>query len=39
MYRSVFTDLRISYAIWKADDKNIDPTEWPFPKTVKKDSK
>lgn len=26
MYRSVFTDLRISYAIWKADDKNIDPT-------------
>lgn len=34
MYRSVFTDLRISYSIWKADDKNIDPTEWPFPKTV-----
>lgn len=34
MYRSVFTDLRITYSIWKADDKNIDPTEWPFPKTV-----
>lgn len=39
MYRSVFTDLRISYAIWKADDKNIDPTEWPFPHTVPKDSR
>lgn len=36
MYKSVFTDLRISYAIWKADDKNIDSTEWPFPKTVTK---
>jgi len=26
VYRSTFTDLRIAYSLWKAEDKTIDPT-------------
>ena len=33
-YKSTYNDLRIVYTLWKAEDKSIDPTEWPFPKSV-----
>lgn len=35
LYNSGNVDLKIMYTIWKTDDNSINPTEWPFPTTIK----
>ena len=31
MYKSYLVTMGIAYALWKFDEKGIDPTSWPFP--------
>ena len=35
LYRADYIDLKIMYSIWKSDDKEIIPEEWPFPTQLK----